>query len=55
MTELPFFATKVRLGPNCAEEVLPIGDISAYEADWLAKLKVELTGSIEKGMAFVNN
>ena len=55
VTELPFFATKVRLGPNGAEEVLPIGDISAYEADWLAKLKVELTGSIEKGMAFVNN
>ena len=54
VTELPYFATKVRLGPSGAEEVMPIGDITEYEADWLAKLKVELTGSIQKGVDFVN-
>jgi malate dehydrogenase len=54
-TELPYFATKVRLGPNGAEEVMPIGDITDYEAEWLAKLKVELKSSIDKGIAFVND
>ena len=54
VTELPYFATKVRLGPSGAEEVMPIGDITEYEADWLAKLKVELTGSIQKGVDFAN-
>jgi malate dehydrogenase len=54
ITELPYFATKVRLGPSGAEEVMPIGDITEYEADWLAKLKVELTGSIQKGVDFAN-
>ena len=37
-----------------AEEVMPIGDITEYESEWLAKLKVELKGSIEKGINFVN-
>ena len=54
VTELPFFSTKVRLGPNGAEEVMPIGDITAYEAEWLAKLKEELKGSIAKGVDFAN-
>jgi malate dehydrogenase len=44
----------VRLGPNGAEEVMPIGDITAYEAEWLAKLKEELKGSIAKGVDFAN-
>jgi len=54
VTDLPYFATKVRLGPSGAEEVMPIGDITEYESEWLAKLKVELKGSIEKGINFVN-
>ena len=49
VTDLPYFATKVRLGPSGAEEVMPIGDITEYESEWLAKLKVELKGSIRKG------
>ena len=28
--------------------------ITEYESEWLAKLKVELKGSIEKGINFVN-
>jgi malate dehydrogenase len=54
VTDLPYFATKVRLGPSGAEEVMPIGDITEYESEWLAKLKVELKGSIDKGINFVN-
>ena len=53
-TELPFFSTKVRLGPKGAEEIMPIGDITPYEAEWLAKLKDELKGSIKKGIDFAN-
>ena len=37
-TDLPFFATKVRLGPGGAEEVLAVGDITDYEKGWLEKL-----------------
>lgn len=31
VTELPFFATKVRLGRGGAEEIFPIGPLSEYE------------------------
>jgi len=54
VTELPFFATKVRLGPGGAEEVLPVGDLTEYEKGWLEKLIPELKGSIDKGIAFAN-
>ena len=51
---MPFFATKVRLGPGGAEEVLPVGDLTEYEKAWLEKLIPELKGSIDKGIAFAN-
>ncbi len=51
---LPFFATKVRLGPGGAEEVLPVGDITDYEKGWLEKLIPELKASIDKGVEFAN-
>ncbi|KAH9802348.1 Malate dehydrogenase 2 [Citrus sinensis] len=44
VTELPFFASKVRLGKNGVEEVL----------EGLEKLKPELKASIEKGVKFAN-
>lgn len=31
VTELPFFATKVRLGRGGAEEIFPIGPLNEYE------------------------
>merc|ERR1712129_49099 len=52
VTELPFFASKVQLGPDGISEVFGIGEITAYEQEWLEKLKVELVGSIEKGVQF---
>ncbi|KAL0282622.1 UNVERIFIED_CONTAM: Malate dehydrogenase, mitochondrial [Sesamum angustifolium] len=53
VTELPFFASKVRLGKNGVEEVLGLGHLSDYEKQGLEALKPELKSSIEKGVAFV--
>ena len=53
VTELEFFSTKVRLGPNGAEEVLPIGEITDFEQKGLAECKEILQGTIEKGKKFV--
>ena len=51
---LPFFASKVKLGTQGAEEVFPVGALSPYEAKGLEALKPELHKSIEKGVAFAN-
>ncbi|KAJ4841964.1 hypothetical protein Tsubulata_039044 [Turnera subulata] len=53
VTELPFFASKVRLGRNGVEEVYPLGPLNEYERAGLEKAKKELAGSIQKGIAFV--
>ncbi|XP_057543091.1 malate dehydrogenase, glyoxysomal [Amaranthus tricolor] len=52
VTELSFFATKVRLGRNGVEEVYPLGPLNAYERAGLEKAKKELAVSIEKGVSF---
>ncbi|KAK0578150.1 hypothetical protein LWI29_005970 [Acer saccharum] len=54
ITELPFFASKVRLGKNGVEEVLGLGPLSDYEKEGLESLKPELKSSIEKGVKFAN-
>ncbi|XP_044479234.1 malate dehydrogenase, mitochondrial [Mangifera indica] len=55
VTELPFFASKVRLGQNGVEEVLGLGPLSDYEKEGLEKMKPELKSSIEKGIKFANS
>ncbi|KAK1326033.1 hypothetical protein QJS10_CPA01g02110 [Acorus calamus] len=52
ITELPFFASKVRLGKNGVEEVLGLGALSDFEKGGLEKLKLELKSLIEKGIKF---
>lgn len=52
VTDLPYFSSKVKLGPAGAEEIFPVGKVTEYEAECLEKLKPELMGSIEKGIAF---
>ncbi|KAJ0971742.1 hypothetical protein J5N97_019701 [Dioscorea zingiberensis] len=52
ITELPFFASKVRLGRNGVEEVLGLGSLSDFEKQGLENLKPELKSSIEKGIKF---
>ncbi|KAK7860533.1 malate dehydrogenase [Quercus suber] len=54
VTELPFFASKVRLGKTGVEEVLGLGPLSDYEKETLESLKPELLSSIEKGIKFAN-
>ncbi|PWA94993.1 malate dehydrogenase [Artemisia annua] len=54
ITELPFFASKVRLGKNGVEEVLGLGPVSDYEKQGLQALIPELKSSIEKGIKFAN-
>lgn len=52
VTELPFFATRVRLGRNGVEEIYPLGPLNEYERAGLEKAQKELAGSIEKGVSF---
>ncbi|PKA53348.1 Malate dehydrogenase, mitochondrial [Apostasia shenzhenica] len=54
VTELPFFASKVRLGKNGVEEVLGLGSLSEFEKQGLESLKGELKASIWKGMKFAH-
>uniref|UniRef100_A0A7N1A668 Malate dehydrogenase n=1 Tax=Kalanchoe fedtschenkoi TaxID=63787 RepID=A0A7N1A668_KALFE len=54
ITEVPFFASKVRLGKNGVEEVLGLGPLSDFEKEGLEKLIPELKASIEKGVNFAN-
>lgn len=49
-----FFAQPMRLGPNGVEELLPIGDLSAYEEKALNDMKATLSGDVQKGVEFVN-
>ncbi|CAD5331241.1 unnamed protein product [Arabidopsis thaliana] len=53
VTELAFFATKVRLGRTGAEEVYQLGPLNEYERIGLEKAKDELAGSIQKGVEFI--
>ncbi|MCI02451.1 malate dehydrogenase glyoxysomal, partial [Trifolium medium] len=53
VTELPFFAAKVRLGRGGAEEIYQLGPLNEYERIGLEKAKRELAGSIQKGVEFI--
>lgn len=54
VTELPFFATKVRLGRGGVEEIFPLGPLNEFERSGLEKAKKELGESIHKGISFIN-
>ncbi|KAL0356969.1 UNVERIFIED_CONTAM: Malate dehydrogenase, glyoxysomal [Sesamum calycinum] len=53
VTELPFFASKVKLGRGGAEEVHQLGPLNEYERVGLEKAKKELEASIQKGISFI--
>ncbi|KAG0470132.1 hypothetical protein HPP92_016227 [Vanilla planifolia] len=54
LTDLPFFASRVKLGRNGIEAFMSADllNLTNYEAKALEALKPELKASIEKGMAF---
>ncbi|CAK0750754.1 hypothetical protein CVIRNUC_002015 [Coccomyxa viridis] len=54
VTELPYFATKVRLGPNGAEEVLPLGKLAPIEEKGVQELIPVLKKNIDTGIEFAN-
>ncbi|KAH8945195.1 hypothetical protein BDL97_12G028300 [Sphagnum fallax] len=57
VTELPFFASRVKLGKKGLEAIVS-GDLTGltdYEQNALEALKSELKGSIEKGVSFASN
>uniref|UniRef100_A0A7C9EHM3 Malate dehydrogenase n=1 Tax=Opuntia streptacantha TaxID=393608 RepID=A0A7C9EHM3_OPUST len=54
VTELPFFASQVKLGKNGVEEIFGLGPLSDFEKQGLEALKSELKASIEKGINFAN-
>eukprot|EP00271_Cylindrocystis_brebissonii_P009452 TRINITY_DN242_c0_g1_i1.p1 TRINITY_DN242_c0_g1~~TRINITY_DN242_c0_g1_i1.p1 ORF type:complete len:413 (+),score=86.10 TRINITY_DN242_c0_g1_i1:116-1354(+) len=55
VTELPFFASRVKIGKNGVEDFVKaeMEGLTEYEQAGLEALKAELKGSIEKGIAFV--
>ncbi|KAL3617962.1 hypothetical protein CASFOL_038283 [Castilleja foliolosa] len=55
LTELPFFASRVKIGRNGIEALISseLQGLSEYEEKALEALKPELKASIEKGIAFV--
>ncbi|KAF5206394.1 Malate dehydrogenase protein [Thalictrum thalictroides] len=54
LTELPFFASRIKLGKNGVEAIISadLQGLTDYEAKALEALKPELKASIEKGVAF---
>ncbi|XP_073282877.1 malate dehydrogenase, chloroplastic-like, partial [Primulina huaijiensis] len=54
LTELPFFASRIKLGRNGVEAFVPsiLQGLTEYEQKALEALKPELKASIEKGVAF---
>lgn len=55
VTELPYFSSKVKLGPDGISEIFGVGELSSYEQDGLKAMIPELTSSIEKGIAFAKD
>ena len=56
LTELPFFASRVKLGRNGVEAFISsdLQRLSEYEAKALEALKTELRASIDKGVAYAH-
>jgi len=54
LTDAKYFASPCKFGPNGVEEVLPYGELSAYEKAWFEKMLPELKAQIAKGEEFAN-
>jgi malate dehydrogenase len=55
VTELPFFASKVKLGPGGVEEVQGLGNLNEAEQKGVQELIPILRGNIDKGVSFAKN
>jgi len=52
---IDFFSSRVELGPNGVENILPVGKVDAAEEKLLEACLGDLKKNIEKGVAFVNS
>ena len=50
--DVPYFASKVQLGPNGVEDIFEIGEVTDYEQEGIEALIPELKKSIAKGIDF---
>jgi len=55
IADTPFLASPVRLGKQGIEEVLPIGNMDAFEQQKFEEMLKDLRGQIQKGVDFVRN
>ncbi|CAI4213179.1 unnamed protein product [Parascedosporium putredinis] len=51
---IEFFSSKVELGPNGVEKILPVGEVDATEKGLLEACFGDLKSNIAKGVAFAN-
>lgn len=51
---LPYFSSRVRLGPGGVEEFLPLGELSQFEKEGLEKMRELLTKNINAGVTFAS-
>lgn len=54
LTSLPFFASKVRLGPHGVQDIPPLPPMTSFEEAAFQAMQKELKGSIDKGIEFAN-
>lgn len=55
LTDAPFFASPCKFGSEGVSEILPFGNLSAYEQGWFDKMMPDLKKQIQKGIDFANN
>merc|ERR1712087_15648 len=55
LTDAKYFASPCKFGPDGVTEVLPFGELSAYEKGWFDKMLPELKTQIQKGYDFAHN
>ena len=54
ITELPYFASKVTLGPEGVAKVHGLGELTAFEKEGVKKMMAELKDQIQKGIEFAS-
>jgi len=52
VTDIPYFAQKVVLGPTGIEKVLPLGELNEHETKRLEEVKEQLKGEVETGLKY---
>lgn len=55
LTPLPFFASKVKLGPSGVAAILPLPEMNATEKSAMDAAIGELKASIDKGVSFATS